>query len=94
MKNAVRGWLRAQKKLCATKSEARGCSLLGALYQWWLIHGEERLIRDERAFGGDFQQASMESGKGVAVEGGSIRDGKLAAMMMMRGAVMIVTILG
>jgi hypothetical protein len=62
--------------------------------QWGLVHGEERLIRDERAFGGNFQQASMESGKGVAVERRPVRNGKVAAMMVVRGAVMVFTIIG
>jgi hypothetical protein len=62
--------------------------------QWGLVHGEERLIRDERAFGGNFQQTSMESGKGVAVERRPVRNGKVAAMMVVRGAVMVFTIIG
>ncbi len=81
------------ERLCAKNTRAQGCRALTS-DQWWLIHGEERLIRDERAFGGNFQQASMESGKSMAVERRPIRNRKVAAMMMMRAAVMILTIIG
>ncbi len=58
---------RDTERFCATKERAQGCRGV-TLDQWWLIHGEERLIRDERAFYGNFQQAFMERGKAVAVE--------------------------
>ncbi len=81
------------EKFCARNTRAQGCRGLTS-DQWGLIHGEERLIRDERAFSGNFQQASMESSKAMAVERGPIRNRKVAAMMMMRAVVMILTIIG
>lgn len=74
-------------------SETRGCPNV-ASDQRGFIQGEERLIRDERTFGGDFQQTSMESGEGVAVDRRPIRNWKMAAMMVVSGAVMVLTIIG
>ena len=77
----------------AANSKTQGCPN-GALNQRGFIQGEKRLIRNERGFDGNFQQASMESSEGAAVDRRSIRHRKMAAMMVMRGAVMIFTIIG
>jgi hypothetical protein len=87
----VIGFVRGNDR--ATNSETRGCPN-GALNQRGFIQGEKRLIRNERGFDGNFQQTSMESSEIAAVDRRSIRHRKMAAMMVMRGAVMIFTIIG
>lgn len=85
--------VRDTERLCATNLRAQGCRGVTS-DQWGLVHGEERLIRDERAFGGNFQQASMERGKRVLIERRPIRDGEMAAVVVVGSAVMVFTIIG
>lgn len=87
-----RGWF-VHSNDRATNSMTRGCPK-GALNQRGFIQGEKRLIRNDRGFDGNFQQASMESSEVAAVDRRSIRHRKMAAMVVMRGAVMIFTIIG
>ncbi len=49
----------------ATNRRAQGCHVVTS-DQRGFIQRKNRLIRDERVFGGNFHQTSMESGKGKA----------------------------